>query len=100
MFVLIQSLTGQLGVAFTVEWKPMWEPFYISRSDAPLYDERFRQYGYNRISQVILNNNQFFNIQERLPVLENISLSILDNNTTFVFCFHCVVIALTGYFAA
>ncbi|XP_030854718.1 beta-1,4-glucuronyltransferase 1 [Strongylocentrotus purpuratus] len=48
----LQSFTGQLGVAYTVEWKPMWEPFYISRSDAPLYDERFRQYGYNRISQV------------------------------------------------
>ncbi|XP_072163967.1 beta-1,4-glucuronyltransferase 1-like [Diadema setosum] len=48
----LQSFTGQLGVAYTVEWKPLWEPFYISRSDVPLYDERFRQYGYNRISQV------------------------------------------------
>ena len=29
-----------------------WEPFFITLSSAPLYDERFRQYGFNRISQV------------------------------------------------
>nr|XP_054759006.1 beta-1,4-glucuronyltransferase 1-like [Lytechinus pictus] len=48
----LQSVTGKLSVAYTVEWKPLWEPFYISRSDIPIYDERFRQYGYNRISQI------------------------------------------------
>ncbi|KAG8450272.1 hypothetical protein GDO86_002793 [Hymenochirus boettgeri] len=36
-------------VAYTVEWKDPWEPFYIGRSDVPAYDERFKQYGFNRI---------------------------------------------------
>lgn len=35
-----------------IEWKDPWEPFYIIRRDLPLYDERFKQYGFNRISQV------------------------------------------------
>ena len=30
-----------------------WEPFYISLDPiSPYYDERFQQYGFNRISQV------------------------------------------------
>ncbi|XP_059484573.1 beta-1,4-glucuronyltransferase 1-like [Neocloeon triangulifer] len=37
---------------FEVLWKDPWEPFYISRNSAPFYDERFKQYGFNRISQV------------------------------------------------
>jgi len=41
-----------LAVMFEVLWRDPWEPFYISRNDVPLYDERFRQYGFNRISQV------------------------------------------------
>ncbi|XP_038072767.1 beta-1,4-glucuronyltransferase 1-like [Patiria miniata] len=43
---------GAVNIAYTVEWKPMWEPFYIGHRDVPLYDERFKQYGFNRISQV------------------------------------------------
>ena len=42
----------QLSVLHTVRWRDPWEPFYISRQDVPLYDERFKQYGFNRISQV------------------------------------------------
>ncbi|XP_033105009.1 beta-1,4-glucuronyltransferase 1-like isoform X2 [Anneissia japonica] len=41
-----------LGVAYSREWVDPWEPFYISRSDVPFYDEQFKQYGFNRISQV------------------------------------------------
>nr|KAG5694589.1 hypothetical protein BaRGS_015002 [Batillaria attramentaria] len=41
-----------LKVAYTMEWKDPWEPFYIARASMPLYDERFKQYGFNRISQV------------------------------------------------
>lgn len=41
-----------LRVAYTVEWTDPWEPFYIARASLPLYDERFKQYGFNRISQV------------------------------------------------
>lgn len=37
---------------YEVLWQDPWEPFYISRNDIPHYDERFRQYGFNRISQV------------------------------------------------
>lgn len=42
----------KLAVMFEVLWHDPWEPFYISRNSAPFYDERFRQYGFNRISQV------------------------------------------------
>uniref|UniRef100_T1J8L2 Beta-1,4-glucuronyltransferase 1 n=1 Tax=Strigamia maritima TaxID=126957 RepID=T1J8L2_STRMM len=42
----------QLAVLFEVLWKDPWEPFYIARNNVPLYDERFKQYGFNRISQV------------------------------------------------
>ncbi|CAB3378815.1 Hypothetical predicted protein [Cloeon dipterum] len=41
-----------LAPFFEVLWKDPWEPFFISRNSAPLYDERFKQYGFNRISQV------------------------------------------------
>ncbi|XP_072025793.1 beta-1,4-glucuronyltransferase 1-like [Amphiura filiformis] len=48
----IQGSPGMLNIAYSVEWQPLWEPFYISHRDVPLYDERFKQYGFNRISQV------------------------------------------------
>lgn len=44
----------------TVLWKDPWEPFYIVRNNAPLYDERFKQYGYNRISQVCIVYFNYF----------------------------------------
>ncbi|XP_041037960.1 beta-1,4-glucuronyltransferase 1 [Carcharodon carcharias] len=40
-----------LRVAYTQPWTDPWEPFYISRATVPPYDERFEQYGFNRISQ-------------------------------------------------
>ncbi|XP_072345418.1 beta-1,4-glucuronyltransferase 1 [Scyliorhinus torazame] len=40
-----------LRVAYTRHWTDPWEPFYISRSTVPPFDERFEQYGFNRISQ-------------------------------------------------
>ncbi|GFR66622.1 beta-1,4-glucuronyltransferase 1-like [Elysia marginata] len=42
----------QVSIGFSVEYKDPWEPFYIARTSLPLYDERFKQYGFNRISQV------------------------------------------------
>ncbi|XP_028565332.1 beta-1,4-glucuronyltransferase 1 [Podarcis muralis] len=42
---------GPLRVAYEVEWRDPWEPFYIGASSVPPYDERFKQYGFNRISQ-------------------------------------------------
>ncbi|EDV21862.1 uncharacterized protein TRIADDRAFT_29667 [Trichoplax adhaerens] len=61
------SNKGVLGPAYTLNWKDPWEPFYIIDSKSPSFDERFKQYGFNRISQacelhlagynyVILNN--------------------------------------------
>ena len=42
----------KLAILYQVTWKDPWEPFYISRNTAPMYDERFRQYGFNRISNL------------------------------------------------
>lgn len=42
---------GPLEVAYTLSWTDPWEPFYIGPRSVPLYDEMFRQYGFNRISQ-------------------------------------------------
>ncbi|XP_067138083.1 beta-1,4-glucuronyltransferase 1-like [Centruroides vittatus] len=44
--------SDKLAVLFEVLWRDPWEPFYVGRNSAPFYDERFRQYGFNRISQV------------------------------------------------
>ncbi|XP_067435970.1 beta-1,4-glucuronyltransferase 1 [Thunnus thynnus] len=43
--------TGTLEVAYTLTWVDPWEPFYIGPHTVPLYDENFKQYGFNRISQ-------------------------------------------------
>eukprot|EP00051_Salpingoeca_urceolata_P020889 m.319244 g.319244 ORF g.319244 m.319244 type:complete len:463 (+) comp19702_c0_seq13:292-1680(+) len=38
---------------YTVPWHDPWEPFVIVRTASlPDWDERFRQYGFNRISQI------------------------------------------------
>lgn len=46
------SSDNNLQIAYSVDWKDPWEPFYIAPNHVPLYDERFKQYGFNRISQV------------------------------------------------
>ena len=48
------SLTENLQVGYQAVWKDPWEPFYIMPRTAPKYDERFQQYGFNRISQVFI----------------------------------------------
>jgi N-acetyllactosaminide beta-1,3-N-acetylglucosaminyltransferase len=40
-----------LSVGYYAIWHDPWEPFYILPRSAPRYDERFKQYGFNRISQ-------------------------------------------------
>jgi len=42
----------QIHIAYMVEWHDPWEPFYIVDRKAPKYDEKFKNYGFNRISQV------------------------------------------------
>ncbi|XP_039299350.1 beta-1,4-glucuronyltransferase 1-like isoform X2 [Nilaparvata lugens] len=44
--------SAELAPLFEVLWKDPWEPFYLARNAVPFYDERFKQYGFNRISQV------------------------------------------------
>ncbi len=46
------SRSAGLSIGYEVEWKDPWEPFYIGPRSVPRYDERFKQYGFNRISQV------------------------------------------------
>lgn len=41
-----------LSIAYEVDWEQSWEPYYIAPTDTPDYDERFKQYGYDRISQI------------------------------------------------
>lgn len=43
---------NNLQIAYSIDWQDPWEPFYIAPNHVPLYDERFKQYGFNRISQV------------------------------------------------
>lgn len=50
------SKSVNLDVAYFINWQDPWEPFYIAPKDVPLYDERFKQYGFNRISQVCETN--------------------------------------------
>ena len=49
---LDKGADNEIRIAYTVTWKDPWEPFYIAAASLPLYDERFKQYGFNRISQV------------------------------------------------
>ncbi|CAG0907309.1 unnamed protein product, partial [Darwinula stevensoni] len=46
--------TEGIAVAYEIQWQYMYEPFVIVRNSAPLFDERFRQYGWDRVSQVRL----------------------------------------------
>ncbi|XP_077970904.1 beta-1,4-glucuronyltransferase 1-like isoform X2 [Styela clava] len=43
---------SNLEVAFYADWDKSWEPFYISHRNVPLFDERFKQYGFDRIQQI------------------------------------------------
>lgn len=40
-------------MTYTLSWVDPWEPFYIGPHTVHLYDG-FRQYGFNRISQVCI----------------------------------------------
>ena len=44
--------TEYLEVAYPVQWTYPYEPFYITHRSVPLYNPNFKQYGFNRISQV------------------------------------------------
>jgi len=45
--------TSSIEVILTRQWADPWEPFYIAKkAQMPKYDERFKQYGFNRIQQV------------------------------------------------
>lgn len=42
----------QTSVSFNATWVKNWEPFYISRRNVPMFDERFKQYGFDRQEQI------------------------------------------------
>ena len=46
------AIESQLSIAYEVDWEQSWEPYYFSLNSVPLHDERFKQYGYDRISQI------------------------------------------------
>jgi len=46
-----KSITEK-NIFYQVEWHEPYEPFYIASKRYIRYDERFEQYGYNRISQL------------------------------------------------
>lgn len=56
-----RSLPGLhfLDIGYILQWENPWEPIYIARKqDLPLYDDRFKQYGFNRISHVSCTGQQ------------------------------------------
>jgi len=54
------TMTADLAVSFEAEWKDPWEPFYIAPRTVARYDERFKQYGFNRISQVCCHFSNYY----------------------------------------
>ncbi|EEB14198.1 N-acetyllactosaminide beta-1,3-N-acetylglucosaminyltransferase, putative [Pediculus humanus corporis] len=49
---LKNNKTSGIEILYEVEWKYPWEPFFISNKKVPNFDERFKQYGMNRVSQI------------------------------------------------
>lgn len=87
-------MTDKLAIAYEVDWEKSWEPYYISTTDIPLHDERFKQYGYDRISQIcelymadykffVLDN--LFTVHQGYKVLADINLQRnLENRKNFL----------------
>ncbi|CAG5076596.1 Oidioi.mRNA.OKI2018_I69.PAR.g8499.t1.cds [Oikopleura dioica] len=44
--------SDQSKIVFNATWNKNWEPFYIGSKDVPLFDERFKQYGFDRQQQI------------------------------------------------
>ena len=44
--------SGKLQVSYRAEYRERYEPFFIARLPIPLFDERFRQFGFDRTSHV------------------------------------------------
>jgi len=51
-WIKIPQRFNNLNTAFEAEWDKSWEPFYIAKRIVPLFDERFKQYGFDRIQQI------------------------------------------------
>lgn len=43
LFFSYHSSDNNLQIAYSVDWKDPWEPFYIAPNHVPHYDERFKQ---------------------------------------------------------
>ena len=46
------SKSDQSKISFNATWNKNWEPFYIGSKNVPLFDERFKQYGFDRQQQI------------------------------------------------
>lgn len=58
-----RSKSAEISIAYKVDWQDPWEPFFIAETKSVVYDERFKQYGFNRISQVCethFSGNSFY----------------------------------------
>ncbi|CAG0887657.1 unnamed protein product [Darwinula stevensoni] len=42
----------EISVGYEIPWKPAYEPYLITRNSAPFFDERFRQFGWDRASHL------------------------------------------------
>ena len=49
------SNSKKLEIAYSVNWKDPWEPFYIGPIHVPLYDERFKQVSNSQIASMKLH---------------------------------------------
>lgn len=57
--------SDELEDAFEIEYSNSFEPFYLANTHtAPLHDERFKAYGFDRISQVHEQGSVIFNSTE------------------------------------
>eukprot|EP00053_Salpingoeca_punica_P013730 m.124350 g.124350 ORF g.124350 m.124350 type:complete len:620 (-) comp16286_c0_seq6:977-2836(-) len=55
---------SEASLSYNVAYKDPWEPFYVSvnRRTTPYYDDRFKQYGFNRVQQIcelFISGHQF-----------------------------------------
>jgi len=67
-----------MQIGFNATWDKNWEPFYISQRDVPLFDERFKQYGFDRQQQIC----ELYVAGYSFPVLNNVFLThdVSSNN--------------------
>ena len=97
------------SVSFNATWVKNWEPFYISRRNVPMFDERFKQYGFDRQEQIcelrvagytfsVLNNHFLVHDVSLTPLpTEATSMSRMLETKCVSDNFEMLVTALAGF---